>query len=111
MDLTPPVELIAQTNVGIHDKENVMKEYRKIGTYMFTVLKNRAKVLPDSRILDMGCGLGRVAAPFTEYLTDGTYTGVDVVKESIDWCTQAYRPFKNFRFIHADLYSKFYNPS
>ncbi|WP_157014904.1 class I SAM-dependent methyltransferase [Mesorhizobium xinjiangense] len=108
--LTPPVELIAQNNVGIHDKENILAEYRKIGTYLFTVLKNRAGVRPDSDILDMGCGLGRVAAPFTTYLTSGSYTGVDVVKSSIDWCAERYSGLPNFRFIHADLYSEFYNP-
>lgn len=109
--LVPPIELITQNNVGIHDKENVLNEYNKIGNYIATVLKNRAGLRPESHVLDVGCGTGRVAIPLTEYLTTGSYTGVDVVKSSIEWCASAFRDFQNFRFVHADLYSEFYNPS
>jgi ubiquinone/menaquinone biosynthesis C-methylase UbiE len=109
-DLNPPIELITANNVGIHDKENVLDEYKRIGIYVATTLQNRAGLRPESDVLDVGCGTGRVAIPLTEYLTTGSYTGIDVVKSSIEWCQSAFRNFENFRFVHADLYSKFYNP-
>lgn len=108
--LIPPIELITANNVGIHDKENVLDEYKRIGVAVSTMLKNRAELQPESDVLDVGCGTGRVAIPLADYLTTGSYTGIDVVKSSIEWCEKAFRDFPNFRFVHADLYSKFYNP-
>lgn len=110
MTLVPPIELIAENNIGIHDKENVLDEYKRIGAYIAAVLKSRVGMQPDSDVLDMGCGTGRVARSLTDYLTTGSYTGVDIVKSSVEWCRENFRDFPNFHFIHADLYSKFYNP-
>lgn len=110
-DLTPPVALIAENGIGIHTtKEKILEEYNKIGNYIFTVLKNQVGIQPTSTILDVGCGLGRVASRFTTYLTTGTYCGFDVVRSSIDWCRDRYRDYPNFSFVHADVFSKFYNP-
>lgn len=108
---SPPVELIVENNVGVHDKENILQEYSRVGKYIATVLKNRAKMKPTDVVLDMGCGSGRVAMHLVDYLADGgTYHGIDVVKSSIDWCRNAYAGFGNFHYQHADLYSEFYNP-
>jgi ubiquinone/menaquinone biosynthesis C-methylase UbiE len=109
-ELIPPVELIAANNVGIHDKANVLQEYERVGAYIANTLKAKAMMGPESNVLDMGCGLGRVTAHLVDYLTTGTYTGVDVVKSSIDWCEERYASYPNFRFIHANLFSKWYNP-
>jgi len=54
---------------------------------------------PQSKILDVGCGLGRIAFSLLEYLNDdGEYYGIDMGKEAIEYCTKNYqRP--NFHFI------------
>lgn len=109
-NFVPPIELIAENNIGIHDKENVLDEYKRIGTSIAKMLKTRTGLRPESDVLDVGCGTGRVAMHLTEYLTTGSYTGIDVVKSSVEWCQDVFRDFPNFRFIHANLYSKFYNP-
>lgn len=36
---------------------------------------------PDGRVVDVGCGSGRLAIPLSEYLVDGDYLGLDVVPE------------------------------
>jgi SAM-dependent methyltransferase len=64
----------------------------------------------NSRVLDVGCGLGRLARPIVDYLERGEYDGIDIVRSSIDWCTENYSPYPNFRFHHADIYSTYYNP-
>lgn len=104
-NLVPPVELIVGNNIGTHDKEHIVDEYKKVGAKVASKLKDQAGVRPESDVLDVGCGTGRVAM----YLTTGSYTGIDVVKSSIEWCQKAFRDFPNFRFVHADLYSEFYN--
>lgn len=68
---------------------------------------------PDDRVLDVGCGIGRMAVPLTGYLSPrGEYRGFDIVKEGIDWCDGAIATrFPNFRFTHADIVNRHYNPA
>jgi SAM-dependent methyltransferase len=68
---------------------------------------------PSHHVLDVGCGIGRMARPLAGYLDHcGTYDGFDIVERGIEWCQQnitAVRP--NFRFRRADLHNPSYNPS
>jgi SAM-dependent methyltransferase len=68
---------------------------------------------PNERVLDVGCGIGRMAIPLTEYLSEkGEYWGFDIVKKGIDWCQERITPkFKNFHFLHSDVYNQYYNPN
>lgn len=43
---------------------------------------------PLRRVLDFGCGSGRVARWFREWAVDGKFHGVDIDEESIAWCTR-----------------------
>jgi SAM-dependent methyltransferase len=67
---------------------------------------------PAERVLDIGCGCGRMALPLTRYLQkEGHYVGMDIVRNSIDWCRRHISTrYPNFEFHHADLYNKRYNP-
>jgi SAM-dependent methyltransferase len=66
---------------------------------------------PHDRVLDVGCGTGRMARPLTNYLRGGSYDGIDVVAPSVRWCQETYTPrHPNFRFHFADIYNKAYNP-
>src|SRR6266550_1599874 len=67
----------------------------------------------DHSVLDVGCGIGRMAVPLTEYLSPrGSYEGTDVVPSGIEWCSGHITPkFPNFHFKLADVFSKFYNPT
>lgn len=67
---------------------------------------------PEHQVLDVGCGTGRIAAALLPYLDkNGSYDGFDIVKAGIDWCVKkitAKSP--RFRFLHADIFNKAYNP-
>ncbi|HEY5976320.1 MAG TPA: methyltransferase domain-containing protein [Solirubrobacterales bacterium] len=66
---------------------------------------------PDDRVLDMGCGIGRMAIPLTGYLQDGSYKGFDVGKEMIRWCQHRITPeHPSFDFTWAPIYNAKYNP-
>jgi SAM-dependent methyltransferase len=66
---------------------------------------------PYERVLDVGCGIGRMALPLTQYLEAGSYDGVDIVGEGIDWCTRNITSrYENFRFHRLDLAHAIYNP-
>jgi SAM-dependent methyltransferase len=65
----------------------------------------------DSRVLEVGCGIGRMARPLTKYLTEGSYEGIDIVPKGISWCqVQITTRYPNFRFQLADIQSVMYNP-
>jgi SAM-dependent methyltransferase len=63
-------------------------------------------------VLDVGCGVGRMAAQLTRYMAPGSrYDGFDIVAEGIDWCAANITPrFPNFHFQHADIFNTQYNP-
>lgn len=66
---------------------------------------------PNEVVLDIGCGPGRVAAPLTRYLTEGSYEGFDVMPRSIRWAQRRITPrHPNFRFQVADIHNLMYNP-
>lgn len=65
----------------------------------------------EDRVLDIGCGIGRLARPLAGYLSiDGAYAGFDVNAAGIRWCTQRYGHFPQFAFTHADVRNARYNP-
>ena len=85
-------------------------DFVKIGEEFFAYFKELAALKPQHRILDVGCGTGRMARPLTSYLDGGTYDGFDIAKPAIDWCRRVYdRRFPHFNFHYADIYSELYN--
>jgi SAM-dependent methyltransferase len=68
---------------------------------------------PGERVLDIGCGIGRMARPLAGYLgTGSSYDGFDVSREGIEWCRRHYRGLPaGFVFAHADIANALYNPS
>lgn len=109
--LIPPDDLILQNRIGVNDRENIGTEFREIGAGLIGEMIGGGYILPNHRVLDVGCGLGRLASALTQHLSPiGVYFGIDVTRSSIDWCTDHYRGYPNFHFIHADVYNTEYNP-
>ncbi len=66
---------------------------------------------PHHAVLDVGCGIGRMARPLAGFLSgEGSYHGFDVNRDGIGWCRRRYARFRNFHFVVADLYNRRYNP-
>jgi SAM-dependent methyltransferase len=100
----PPENL----RVGVGDGD-----YYRVGEELVARLKELAGLGPSSHVLDIGCGLGRVAWPLARELgPDGSYDGFDAARAYVDWCANglALDP-QRVRFHWFDIQSSVYNPN
>lgn len=86
-------------------------DFIKQGAGILTQLVEIGGLKPDDRVLDIGCGIGRLAVPLTKYLTEkGSYEGFDIVESGIVWCkNNIQKKYPNFNFFHVDLRNELYN--
>lgn len=72
----------------------------------------RAGLEPGDAVLDIGCGVGRMAYGLAYYLgAQGRYEGFDPMPALIAWADGHLTPRRpRFRFTHVDLYNRYYNP-
>jgi len=90
-----------------------LEDFIRTGHEFLEYFKEFCDLSPHEAVLEIGCGSGRIALPLTSWLREeGSYTGVDIVRPSIEWCQQNIGArFPHFHFVHADLYNKRYNPT
>lgn len=86
-------------------------DFKRVGDEFRELFIQYGHLKPSDRVLDIGCGVGRMALPLADYLDKGgTYLGFDIVKKGIEWCRKNITPrHPNFHFVHADIANKFYN--
>ncbi|HEY1356253.1 MAG TPA: class I SAM-dependent methyltransferase, partial [Solirubrobacterales bacterium] len=66
---------------------------------------------PTDRVLDIGCGIGRMAIPLSGYLDGGSYAGFDVGRAMIRWCRRNITSHHHeFEFEWAPIHNAKYNP-
>lgn len=82
------------------DAEEALRVYKAVGGLQ-----------PHSRMLDIGCGLGRKTLALPGFLNpEARYVGVDIVKEGIDWCNvHIATRHPNFVFLLLNVYNARYN--
>jgi SAM-dependent methyltransferase len=103
-DLVPPVSMM-------FDGASSEEEFRSVGDgFTRHFLIEHAKLMPDEKVLDLGCGIGQKARTLTRYINQqGSYEGLDIVPAGISWCKEKYREYTNYNFQLADIYSEHYN--
>jgi SAM-dependent methyltransferase len=86
-------------------------DFKKIGQLLLNLMIRYVDLKPDDTVLDIGCGIGRLAVPLTGYLNQkGAYYGFDIVKQGIDWCNRHIaKKHPNFHFLHTPLKNDLYN--
>jgi SAM-dependent methyltransferase len=75
------------------------------------LLRTHAKLTPDSKVLEIGCGCGTNAFGLAEVLKDGNYTGMDIERVSLASARANSRlKRKGFQFDFLDIRNGGYNP-
>lgn len=80
------------------------KQFDIIGRQFKNILISHANYAPKLRILDVGCGTGRLA----KQLLSKNYIGIDNNDYFLQYCRAEY---KGMRFLHHDVRHEEYNPN
>jgi SAM-dependent methyltransferase len=85
-------------------------DFARAGRENLALLIEHAGLERDSRVLDIGCGTGRMAAPLAAWLNRGAgYVGFDVSESAISTCRRTVGSGRrDFQFVHADIRNREY---
>ena len=103
-ELVPPLDLMRQEGI------DVLEEWFRWGEEWSMLLRVYGHVKRDSSILEIGCGLGRVAFPLRYVLSsDGSYDGFEICQHKVAFLESTFhRLYPNFRFVWADVHNTYY---
>jgi SAM-dependent methyltransferase len=105
--LIPPPALMRTEGI------TVLEEWFRWGEEWSMLLRSYGRLGSADSVLEIGCGLGRIAFPLRYLLSKaGRYTGFDITAAKIDFLTRVFTPaHPNFAFVLADVYNSYYNPT
>ncbi|HJU37481.1 MAG TPA: class I SAM-dependent methyltransferase [Gaiellaceae bacterium] len=86
-------------------------DFRAGGELQARFVADLVGVEPGDRVLEVGSGIGRLALPLTNMISEqGSYDGLEIVPHGVRWCRRHITPgHPNFRFHHADVANRTYN--
>src|SRR6185437_2718684 len=96
---TPPLYLLQRT--GFLGEEATASSYQEVGASGRTLIETMVPddwSWDDKRVLDFGCGVGKVIRHFAPETDRAEFTGCDIHAPSIDWLQRNMSPpFTFFR--------------
>jgi SAM-dependent methyltransferase len=76
-----------------------------------TRLSARLGYSRESRVVDIGCGVGRLATGLLAEFGQVEYLGLDANRLFLTWCREHIQRFHpTYRFVHYDVVNELYNP-
>ncbi len=103
--LIPPPSLMREEGITI------LEEWFRWGEEWSNLLRSHGGLTPSSNVLEIGCGLGRIAFAIRYLVRSGTYTGFEIVKQKIEFLERTFhRAHPHFSFSWADVHNSYYNP-
>lgn len=103
--LIPPINLMRKEGI------DVLEEWFRWAEEWNMLLRIYGRIKMASSVLEIGCGLGRIAFPLRYILIQGSYDGFDISEEKIRFLNSRFHAtHPNFKFQHADVRNSFYNP-
>ena len=91
---------------------SVMEEWFRWGEEWSMLLRFYGGITGTSSVLEIGCGLGRIAFPLRYVLSEeGSYNGFEICRYKIDFLETFHQAHPNFQFTWADVSNEHYNPT
>ncbi|HEX3364590.1 class I SAM-dependent methyltransferase [Phenylobacterium sp.] len=86
-------------------------DFVAVGAQLVRHLNDHAGLKPGDRVLDIGCGNGRVAEQLSPLLAEGggTYVGFDLSPAGIRACRRRFARQPHMTFEHLDVWNGEYN--
>lgn len=108
--LLPPLSMRHRVGEKLWDVSG--QRFEMTGRHFVEKLSRDAGLRPETRILDVGAGCGRIALPLTEVIgPSGCYRGLEAVRAMVRWCRRKITPrFPHFQFLHCNVRNNVYNP-
>lgn len=94
------------------DMSTIGGAFLPVGLEFLSYLIQHADLKPTDHVLDVGCGVGRLAYVLAYYLNStARYEGFDIIDNLIQWTQANITPqFPNFQFQKVNIHNKWYNP-
>jgi SAM-dependent methyltransferase len=85
----------------------------QLGMHFMRLFRRLGCLKSTDRVLDLGCGVGRMAVPLLFFLDEhGSYAGLDINRPAIEWCQEHITSLnRKFCFQVADIRNQQYNPN
>ncbi len=98
---------------SIEDINTIGGVFLPVGLEFLSYLVNYAHLKPTDHVLDIGCGVGRMAYALAYYLEPtAKYEGFDIIENLIQWTQATITPqFPNFHFQKVNIHNTWYNPT
>jgi SAM-dependent methyltransferase len=104
-DLIPPLHLMATEGVV------VLEDWFRWAEEWSMILRIYGGITAQSSVLEIGCGLGRIAFPLRYILLNGSYEGFEICRDKIVFLNDTFqKAHPNFRFTWANVRNTYYNP-
>lgn len=105
-NLVPPLGLMKTEGI------KVLEEWFRWGEEWSMLLRVYGQIAQTDSVLEIGCGLGRIAFPLRYVLSqDGAYDGFEICHFKLDFLERFHQAYPNFRFTWADVRNAHYNPT
>ncbi|MGF1512588.1 MAG: class I SAM-dependent methyltransferase [Elainellaceae cyanobacterium] len=102
--LIPPLKLMRREGIS------VLEEWFRWGEEWSMLLRFYGELKATSTVLEIGCGLGRIAFPLRYVLSkEGSYDGFEICRYKVDFLQQFHQAYPHFRFTWADVLNVHYN--
>jgi SAM-dependent methyltransferase len=94
-------------------KTGTLSDFTKVSEMHIETMLRLTGIPIHGNIVEIGCGVGRDAMALTTKLAaDGTYLGIDIIGESIEWAKENItKQHKNFEFFHINIKDDQHNPT
>lgn len=106
-ELVPSLQLMRTEGI------DVLEEWFRWAEEWSLLLRLYGKITPNTKMLEIGCGLGRIVFPLRYILSsEGSYSGFEICEEKVDFLNNTFhKAYPNFNFVWANIHNTYYNPN